>query len=227
MNRNIVTVVNLIRTLDTESLRNAEVIANLVRIFGLMPWVNPGMNLVGPEVPFINQTGEAAIGQTPKQISKALVYLSKFKINSFCEIGICYGGNFLFCAEYLKRFNPEIQCLAVDPSNYLNLQIREMIDMSDWMRYVALTSDNLIGRKFDLVFIDGDHTLPWVTKDWENLGKHAKICAFHDIQEDLWPDSMTFWKEIKNTKRTTVEFLDCFSDRATHGIGIIHDKEGK
>jgi hypothetical protein len=225
-NKNITTVVNLIRNLDLESLKNPEVVANLVRTFGIMPWVHPGMALLGPEERFINPAGMAAIGQTPDQIAQALVYLSAFKINSFCEIGVCYGGNFLFSSEYLRRFNPDIKCLGVDPTNYLHAEIREIIDLSDWMRFVSLTSDQLAGRKFDLVFIDGDHTTPWITKDWENMGKFAKFCMFHDLQDPLWPDVGAFWIGLKSIPRKErVEFLDCHSDRATHGIGIIHDKE--
>jgi len=37
-NKNIVAVRNLIRCLDIESLRNPEVVANLVRAFGLVKW---------------------------------------------------------------------------------------------------------------------------------------------------------------------------------------------
>jgi predicted O-methyltransferase YrrM len=35
---------------------------------------------------------------------------------------------------------------------------------------------------FDAVFIDANHTLPYVTKDWENYGQMAtKLVAFHDV----------------------------------------------
>ncbi len=226
--KNIIVVQNFLRCLDLGSLKNSEVVANLVRTFGIMPWVHPGMIMTGPETEFINPQGMAAIGQTPDQIAKALVYLSAFKINSFCEIGVCYGGNFLFMSEYLRRFNPEIKCMGIDPTNYLDSKIREIIDLSDWMRFVSLTSDQLAGRKFDLVFIDGDHTGPWIAKDYENLGKFARFCMFHDIQETLWPDAIAHWAEMKGLpKKVAVEFLDCYPDRATHGIGIIYDKERK
>ncbi|MBU1173482.1 MAG: hypothetical protein KKD44_28275, partial [Proteobacteria bacterium] len=81
-NKNIIAVQNLIRCLSLDDLNNPEVVANLVRAFGIMYWPSAS----GPEVAFIEQQG-AGIGQTPDQIAKALVYLSQFKINSFCEIG--------------------------------------------------------------------------------------------------------------------------------------------
>ena len=74
------------------------------------------------------------------------------------------------------------------------------------------------------MFIDGEHSAPWPAKDWENVGKHASICMFHDIQEALWPDVAAFWATLKGGKK--VEFLDTWKDRKTHGIGLIHVKKG-
>lgn len=219
-NRNILTVQSLIRCLDLESLKNPDVVANLVRVFGIMPW---GPSTSGPEALFINKEG-ACLGQTPDQIAKALVYLSQFKINSFCEIGVCYGANLLFCSEYLRRFNPDIECWGVDPTNYLDDEIREIIDHEAWITHKSLTSDQIKGKKFDFVFIDGDHVAPWPERDWKNLGQHAKICGFHDLQDPLWPDVTAFWATLNGKKNAKVEFLDDSSGCSTHGIGIIHKK---
>jgi hypothetical protein len=219
-NKNIIAVQNLIRCLDIESLRNFEVVANLVRAFGIMNW---GPNATGPEMRFINYSG-AAIGQTPDQIAKALVYISRFEINSFCEIGLYYGGNFLFCSEYLRRFNPDIQCTGIDPSDYLDSEIKEIINANDWLYYEKTTSESLTGRQFDFVFIDGEHTAPWPAKDYENIGRHAKICGFHDLQDPLWQDVRKFWGTLNNPGMRKVEFLDDLSGRNSHGIGLIHDE---
>ena len=219
-NKNIVPIQNLIRTLDISSLKNPEVVANLVRCFGIMPWVHYGMTMYGSDTDYINPPETASIGQTPDQIAKALVYLSDFKINSYCEIGLYFAGNFLFVSEYLKRFNPDIQCLGVDPTNHVSSEIREYIELSDWLRLALVTSDQIVGRKFDLVMIDGDHCNPWPQKDWDNVGKYASMCMFHDLQDPLWPDVAAFWIGLKGKK---VEFLECWPDRKTHGIGLIHN----
>jgi hypothetical protein len=219
-NKNIAAVRNLIKCLDLESLRNAEVVANLVRAFGIMPW---GPTTTGPEVDFIGKEG-ASIGQTPDQIAKALVYLSRFKIDSFCEIGVMHGGNFIFCSEYLRRFNPNIKCMGVDPTNYLDSEIREIIEKEMWLTFKSVTSDGILGIAFDFAFIDADHTGIWPEKDYENVGRHAKICGFHDLQDPLWPDVATFWANLKGAKKEKVEFLDDPSDRKTHGIGLTHEK---
>jgi hypothetical protein len=40
-NKNIIVVRNLIETLSIESLKNSEVVANLVRAFGIVQWGPP------------------------------------------------------------------------------------------------------------------------------------------------------------------------------------------
>lgn len=223
-NKNIVVVQNLIRCLTVEDLRNPEVVSNLVRAFGLVCW---GPDVFGEDEKFKNQITEmAGIYQTPDQIGKALVFLSDFKINSYLEIGVFQGGNFLFVSEYLRRFNPEIKCLGIDPTSYLNPEIREITELSDWLRIASVTSDKLSGRKYDLVFIDGDHSADWVKRDYESVGKHAKFCMIHDIQEAACPDVMAFWASLKGrSKMKIVEFLDTPTGGPIQGIGIIHNEK--
>lgn len=219
-NKNIIAVQNLIKCLDFGSLRNAEVVANLIRAFGIVQW---GPDVFGGDEIFKNRFGDmAGIYQTPNQIAKALVYLSEFEINSYLEVGVFQGGNFIFVSEYLQRFNPNIQCLGIDPTGYLNDEIGIIIDRESWMSFnKTSTSDDLKGKKFDLVFIDGEHTGEWVRKDWENVGCHAKICMIHDIQETTCPDIIKFWATVKTEK--SIEFLDHTSPVPLQGIGIIHN----
>jgi len=216
-NKNIIVVQNLIRLLDLESLRNYEIVVNLVRAFGIVQWGPPAF---GEDEKFKNISDSAAgIYQTPNQIAKALVYLSEFEINSYCEIGVFQGGNFLFVSEYLRRFNPEIRCVGIDPTHYLNEEIKEIIKDEWFMTFKPITSDKIIGKEFDLVFIDGEHTGEWVKRDYENVGQYAKICMIHDIQEATCPDIGEFWKTIKGKKPVT--FLDCTTANPSQGIGVI------
>lgn len=225
-NKNIIAVRNLIRCLDLDVLRDVKVVANLVRAFGLVQW---GNETFGEDSVFKNPSVDmAGIYQTPAQIAEALVYVSTFKINSFLEVGVFQGGNFLFCSEYLRRFNPDIQCLGVDPSEYLNPEIKDIIDREISMSFKSMTSDALAGRSFDLVLLDGDHTAAGVKKDWENVGKQAKICMLHDIQGAICPDVVAFWKALKADRPdgTVKEFLT-YTGKPTQGIGLIHNEEKK
>lgn len=220
-NKNIIAVQNLIRCLGIESLRNSEVVANLVRAFGLVQW-GPSASFGEDEI-FRNSSEEmAGIYQIPDQIAEALIYLSNFEINSFLEIGVFQGGNFLFVSEYLRRFNLEVKCYGIDPAKFLNPEIRQIIDKEKWLIFSPINSNAIAGQQFDLVFIDGEHTAEWVRRDWENVGKHAKICMLHDIQGPICPDVVAFWDELK-AKYPNRMIKECLKGNQTKGIGIIHN----
>jgi len=218
-NKNIKVVRNLIQCLSLDELKKPEIVANLVRAFGIVQWGHP---VFGDEEQFKNVSVDmAGIYQTPNQIAKALVYLSEFKIESYLEIGVFQGGNFIFVSEYLRRFNPDIKCTGLDPTDFLNPEIHAIIESEDWLEFIPATSDD-IKQKYDLVLIDGEHTGGWPERDYNNVGKFAKICMVHDIQETTCPDAVNFWKGLHKEK---VEFLDCTSELPTQGIGIV--KGGK
>jgi hypothetical protein len=222
-NKNIIAVQSLLRCIDIASLRNPEVVENLVRAFGLVRW---GGFVLGKDDLWQNAAPEmAGLYQTPGQLAPALVYLSAFKIKSYLEVGVFQGGTFLFISEYLKRFNPGIRCDGLDPTGYLNSEIAEIIKREPWMNFIPETSDVLKGKRYDLVFIDGDHTNGWPLRDWENLGESAAICMIHDIQEQSCPDCIELWDTVKNTKgKTVVEFVQHSADAPLQGIGILHDR---
>lgn len=223
-NKNIIAVKNLIASLPIEALRNHKVVLNLIRAFGIVCWGPP---VFGDDEEWKNPSMEmAGIYQTPAQLAGALIYLSKYEVNSFCEIGTFQGGNFLFISEYLKRFNPWIQCMAVDPTDYLNPEIKAVIDKEDFLSFAKTTSDEIAGRTFDLCLIDGDHSAQWVQRDWMNVGQHAKICAIHDIQETSCPAVIAFWAGLKGTGKKTIEFLHHNAPAPLQGIGIIHNRRG-
>jgi|SRR5215471_14919070 len=78
---------------------------------------------------------------------------------------------------------------------------------------------------FDLVFIDANHTEPYVWKDWRNYGPMARMVAFHDISHVNRPhkanklpiDVPKVWNEIKVDYRH-IEIRNC---PANNGIGVL------
>lgn len=61
---------------------------------------------------------------------------------------------------------------------------------------------NLTDFKFDVVFIDGDHSYEATARDHERFGSLGRIIAFHDIAHDgFFPDGVArYWREIAYTK---------------------------
>jgi predicted O-methyltransferase YrrM len=79
---------------------------------------------------------------------------------------------------------------------------------------------------FDLILIDANHTLPYVTKDWYNYGPMGQMIAFHDISWRRAPewkgtriDVPQFWDSIK-VGYPHEEIRAC-PTRKNNGIGVI------
>jgi hypothetical protein len=62
--------------------------------------------------------------------------------------------------------------------------------------------------KFDIIFIDGDHSYDGVKNDYI-LTQHAgKIYVFHDIVNAVCPGVIQFWNELKNTETKKFDFYE-------------------
>ena len=224
-NKNILVVRNLLRNLDHSALRNVEVVADRVRAFGI---VKRGGNVFGDEEIFKNSsTSQAGIYQVPGQIAQALVHLSHLSISSYLEIGLFHGGNFLFVSDYLRRFNPGIRCVGVDRKlrGYLNDEIEAIVKNEPGYELCRGSSFNFRGQKFGLVFIDGDHSYRWTRADWVNVGRHADVCMFHDIEEKTTPGTGAFWRELRTglNGKGILEYKQPEPKPPLCGIGIVHN----
>lgn len=79
---------------------------------------------------------------------------------------------------------------------------------------------------FDCVFIDANHTEPYVRADWANYGPLGRMVAFHDIG---WIEPQNFpvhkmkidvpkvWRELKRAHL----HVEIRADRGHNGIGVL------
>jgi len=204
--------------LPPENLQDVDALLRIIRGIGLR---YDTRKLYGSERRYMNSTGNG-LWQIPQQLAKTMVLLSNHRIESFLEIGTHTGYTFCVLCAYLHRLNPNLKALTVDPFDQFHYYspARSLIpfEFKNW------TSDDLKGRAFDCVLIDGDHNYDAVLKDFDNVGKYSQICMFHDVNDDLVGASNVprFWKEMVTSEAfsETHEFLDCAPNRRIMGIGV-------
>ncbi|MBP9765530.1 class I SAM-dependent methyltransferase [Candidatus Babeliales bacterium] len=172
--------------------------------------------------------------QYPSQFSKFLVSLAKLKVDTYLEIGCRHGGTFIIVTEYLKRFNPSIKSVAVDPYYSLNLDIYAhdinsnatyIVDYSMSNRFIDLSKNH-----WTISFIDGDHSFEGVTSDYQLVKHNSDILVFHDIDSHACPGVVSCWNYIKRITPASryQEFIDQYQevyDRMNKkylGIGVVY-----
>lgn len=204
--------INELKTCSIEQLMDDKFIADLIRGVGLHG--DPRVIHVYPKSEHVYLKDNGML-QIPQQLADMLIYLSDKKIKKYLEVGTFNGMTTIFITAYLSRFNPDMQTLTIDnlrilDNPYSHLNIRQHVG----------TSNGYMGTQSDFCFIDGDHGLEWLKKDYENVGKSARICGFHDILESEEVvgkpvNTKIFWESIK--KPSSIEF----TAGGRMGIGIL------
>jgi hypothetical protein len=183
-------------------------------------------NIYGSEYePYISLRG--GLWQKPHEIADLLILLQKQNIKTFLNIGTFNGVTFNFISDFLNSINTTI-CVTVDPYKYQHnsnqIENSEPLEKKIPYIYVTGTSNNFKEEYFDFVFIDGLHQYDALQLDWDNVGKYAKVIAFHDINDQDCPDVVRFWKDLipKVEKDFIVqELIEPTPNRNLMGIGVL------
>jgi hypothetical protein len=88
---------------------------------------------------------------------------------------------------------------------------------SDQLRWLV----NQIER-FDLTFIEGNHSNHSIRADWDFARQNSRQVAIHDIASEACPGVKSLWQEIQSAPCETHEFVD--QDSRVHsqwGIGVV------
>ncbi|WP_197526315.1 class I SAM-dependent methyltransferase [Botrimarina colliarenosi] len=204
--------------LPNEQLRDVEVIANLIRGIGLR---YDARGLYGEEARYMNATTDG-LWQLPLQLANALVVLADQEIKTFLEVGTHSGFTGAVITAYLHRLQPGLQALTIDP--FPSFRNYELVRQKLPLEYRRCTTSDLMGETFDCVLIDGDHSYEAVKRDYEIVGRTARVCLFHDIDDDLsgHDNVPRFWRELVSGGDfdQTYEFTQSPPGKRVMGIGV-------
>lgn len=140
--------------------------------------------------------------QYPRQLAGYLVLLSRLGLRSYLEIGVRHGGTFVLTVEYLRRFHPLVEAVAVDLGDSASL--REYAAATEGVRFLQADSHSAEFRAFieshagfDLALIDGDHTAEGCWQDFALVRPKTRVVAFHDIVSDVVPGVGEVWRRVR------------------------------
>lgn len=161
-------------------------------------------------------------------------------VTSYLEIGSKFGGSLMRVASRLPAGS---RIVSVDMPNGTRAwkeseaELKAVIAKLRMQGYDAQviwgdsTSPTTIDQvrqlgPFGAIFIDANHTRPYVEKDFATYSPMTKLLAFHDINWHRAPewvgtriDVPEFWDEIKVTHRHE-EFKFCPTGK-NNGIGVL------
>lgn len=178
--------------------------------------------------------GRMKLQQVPEEYAELLLLLKGFNAETYLALGIGNGGSFamecFFMNETLKS------AIAVDCLAYKDLGIgQNELEIQDYIslidgeikkEFINSTTDTfftITQGRFDVIFIDADHSYEGARKDYDNSLKHINkggIIIFHDINSDACPGIKRLWSEAKKDHSTYKEFIHS----KTCGIGVIQVK---
>ncbi len=173
--------------------------------------------------------------QHPGEFAAFIDVLRRERVTSYLEIGSKFGGSLWLVAKALPvgslvvsvdrpktAANSEASLRSIVDKIWAELPIRAVLIIGNSQDKGTIDKVRSYAP-FDACFIDGDHSLEGVRRDWMNYGPMARIVAFHDISWKRVPEDRRiqvpeFWDRVKIGRR----YEEIRLDRNNCGIGILH-----
>lgn len=218
----VIAGIQRIQGASVAELESFEWLVGVIREVGLVPIPDAERTYEG-EGDFLNSSQQGLI-QLPAEFARWLLLAGEQRPASFLEIGTFNGASACIATAYLHRFNPAFQATTIDvwPAFVFYHEVRALIPL----RYVVgKTSFDFAGHAFDAVFIDGDHSFEWAWADYQNVGRSARVCALHDVNNAPYRQLAMggvcgAWELICQEEEADVRFVEILEHPSTAIMGI-------
>lgn len=179
--------------------------------------------------------------QHPDEIREFCEFLKQKQIASYLEVGSKFGGALWLVTRIMPK-GSRVVSVDLPNSHWGRSESQPSLeaciahlrrDGYDARLFLGdSTAPDIVERvtalaPFDAIFIDANHTEPYVRKDFANYGKLSRIVCFHDVGwNPANPHKMPIevpkvWAELKTAYRDQATFYEICHDNGHNGIGIL------
>lgn len=184
---------------------------------------------------------EEEIAQNAEELEAFIDILVREGVRSYLEVGSKYGGSLWAIGSRLPVGS---RIVSVDMPGGTKAWQKSRLSLIDCVARLNLrgqkasiiwgdsTDPETIAQvrklgPFDAIFVDANHTLSYLQRDWDNYSTLGRIVAFHDISWRRAPtwvgtriDAMEFWQYLKDQGYEHQEVRLCPTGK-NNGIGIV------
>lgn len=161
--------------------------------------------------------GDTGIEQNKYELNELCKFITKNEIKTWLEIGIAHGELLRFMETEMKL---EAMGITLPEHMHAHNGLTVMYGSSRDPQIVNSVKEHVNEHgKYDMIFVDGDHSYEGVKADYENYKGMCKYMGFHDACG--WRDCQGVPMFLNEIKQTYKDSYLMFEDQSDFRSGIV------